>query len=75
MRGLDEIEYLHPVTVLEGVLSQVLHKFDDEIGLLDLLVDDLANRSTLSLNELMLWQFLIEVLHDFMNRLQDHFSV
>jgi len=54
MRSLDKVENLHPVALLQTVLSEVLHKLDYQVGFLHLLVHNLANGPTLSLDELML---------------------
>jgi len=61
---LDQVEDLHPVPSLQRVSSQVLDELDDQVCLLHLRLDDLADGPALPLHELVLGQLLINVLHD-----------
>ena len=75
VRCLNQVEYLHPVAVTERVFPQIFDELDDDVGLLDLLSDGLADRTTLPLDELVLRELVIEVLHHFMNRLYNHLRI
>lgn len=67
MRCLDQVEYLHPVAVSERVLPQVFHELYDDVGLLNLLSDGLADGTTLPLDEFVLRELIVEILHHFVD--------
>lgn len=67
MRCLNQVEYLHPVAVSERVLPQIFDELYDDIGLLNLLSDGLADRTTLPLDEFVLRELIIEILHHFVD--------
>ena len=75
MRSLDQVEDLHPVSVLQAVLPQVLDELDDEARLLDLRVHHLGQRLALSENELVLRQLLLEVPDHFVDGLDDELDI
>jgi hypothetical protein len=52
---------------LEGIFPQIFYEFDDKISFFYLLVDFLANGSTLPLNKFMLRKLIIKILHHFMD--------
>lgn len=75
MRCLNQVEYLHPVAVSERVLPQVFHELYDDVGLLNLLSDGLADRTTLPLDEFVLRELIVEILHHLVDRLDDHLRI
>ena len=75
MRCLNQIKDLHPMTILQRILSQILDELNDQIGVFYLLVYLLADTSTLSLDELMLWELIIQIFHDFVNGFDYHLSI
>ena len=75
MGSLDQIEDLHPVTIVQAVLPQILDKLDDQVGLLHLLVNDFADSATLPLHKLVLRKLLVQVFSHLVNRSDNHLSV
>ena len=54
VRGFDQIEDLHPVSIVKAVLPKVFNELNNNVCLVNLLVDRLADLLTFSLNELVL---------------------
>lgn len=75
MRSFDQIKDLHPVSILQRVFPQVFDKLNDQICLMDLLVNLLTNAPTLPLDKFVLWELVIEILHYFVDGLDDHLGV
>ena len=54
VRGFDQVEDLHPVSIVQAVLPKVFNKLNNDVCLVHLLVDRLADLLTFSLDELVL---------------------
>ena len=54
VRGFDQVEDLHPVSIVQAVLPKVFNKLNNDVCLVHLLVDRLADLLTFPLDELVL---------------------
>ena len=54
VRGFDQVEDLHPVSIVQAVLPKVFNKLNNDVRLVHLLVDRLADLLTFPLDELVL---------------------
>jgi hypothetical protein len=70
-RGFHQVKYLVPMTVLQRVSGQVLHKLQSQRGFLNLFPYLPHHGLALSQDNLMLREFMVEVLLDLVDSLED----